>query len=79
MSNKSTDNDVERLRNAIHKTTEILGNDARTALAFHLKEKYGVDIEGNNITLEKLESALSDLFGLGALAIINAVKQHLDP
>lgn len=67
-----------RLLEALNETLKLFGPDASQALMFHLKRRLPA-LEQGRITLEELESALSDLLGAGAEVLANAVRQHLAP
>lgn len=78
MSDKDIAGDQRRLMEALNETLKLFGPDASQALMFHLKRRLPA-LEQGRITLEELESALSDLFGDGAEVLVSVVRQHLRP
>ncbi|MEO9363990.1 MAG: hypothetical protein ABI348_08830 [Nitrososphaera sp.] len=54
----------------------ILGENTYEALRFHMRERYGIDLE-HNPRLEDVESALSDLFGPSAEIITSQIRRRL--
>jgi hypothetical protein len=74
--NSSGSADMDRIRVATRKALEIFGESSSVALIFHLKSKYGINIEGD-FSLAGLDAALSDLLGSGAQVILNTIRQQL--
>lgn len=70
-------NNDTSLKTAFAKGLDFLGEDARDALAINLKEKYGIDLENNNVKLGDLEFAISQLFGQSAYFIIDSIRREL--
>lgn len=71
-------NDSQSLLEALDMALKIFGAEASEALKFHLKNRMP-GFEQGLMTLEDLESALSDLLGVGAEIVMSAVRQHLRP
>ena len=66
-----------RLQKAIYDALDMLGENSRKALLFHLKDKYNIDVGSGGVTLEGLKPALAELLGPGADVIMAAIRQHL--
>lgn len=77
-SNSSGGSSGTSLKAAFYRALEFLGDDALDALAMNLEEKYGIDIENNNVKLDDLELAIGQLFGQSAYFIINSIRRELE-
>ena len=66
-----------RLQKAIYDALDMLGENSRKALLFHLKDEYNIDVESGSVTLEGLKPALAELLGPGGDVIMAAIMQHL--
>ncbi|HEX6561991.1 MAG TPA: hypothetical protein VFA15_01030 [Nitrososphaera sp.] len=69
--------DPEAMTAILKESMSILGENTYDALRFHMKERYGIDLE-HNPRLEDLESALFDLFGPSAEIIMSQIRRRLD-
>jgi hypothetical protein len=67
--------DQERLVRAVQDSLAMLGDNTYEALAFQMKDRYGIDMQ--HIRLDDFERALRDLFGPGAEIIISSIRQRL--
>ena len=71
------DPESKRLQKAIYAALDMLGENSSAALLFHLKDKYNIDIESGDVTLEGLPPALAELLGPGADVIMATIRQNL--
>lgn len=76
MSGRDVIDDSDRLRKAVHEALKTLGDDGSIALMFHLKKRVP-GLEQGRVTIEELESALTDLLGSGAQILLEDVRQRL--
>lgn len=56
---------------------DLLGDNSSRALLFHLKSRYGIDVQSGKVVLTDLQSALRELLGPGADVIMNAIRMNL--
>lgn len=66
------------LKDAVDRGLDFLGPEARGALIFNLKEKYGIDLDRADVHIEEMKKPLEELFGSGSEFIIKSIKGQLE-
>ena len=68
-----------RVKTALGKSLDVLGEPAKRALLYHLQERYKISLEdeGRCSSLEEIKAAMDVLLGGGSHIITNLVEKEL--
>lgn len=66
------------MQNALKKTLDMFDGDAKDMLLFYLYKEHGVSIyDPDNLSLKKIESAFSALFGKGSAILMEKFNAEI--
>ncbi|MEW6604362.1 MAG: hypothetical protein AB1351_06690 [Thermoproteota archaeon] len=61
---------------AIDRSLDMLGEDSKKALLYHLTHTFKIPLEGN-CSLEQIENALKQILGEGAAIVVASINNEL--
>ena len=66
------------LAKAVDRSLDILGQNSKDALLFHLKHAYNISLDGGSCSsLEEIQRALKEVLGRGAALMISWINSEL--